>query len=511
MLNKYYSLLIVLIPLITLSQKKVIDIGKLKTEKYPTIEGQLWVRDPNGIDLNSVQFYENQKPVSVDFSEKMLNDSIPKNKAILFLVSKSKDRREFLWYQKILKKIISSSSFKSGDKIAILGYYQENSRIGFKFDSKDVYFMEKAEDVYAKIDSLSYGSKNRLYQNQFHLAVNKALSLLEKNTLSLPKGIIVLSNDNITNPIFQGENPVQRSRRLDVPIYNIQYNTNHKRFESKDLCKQTFGGFYSIKNNNLDSCNIKLQEYLSSFLERHSGLVYSFNYKSSFGKDGLSHTVKVNTLTEQTAFIITSPNKSFSELIQENLILSIIVVVLLILILILLIVFILKKKKQRKLKELEHQAHLSDLAKIQEESDRKIANQQSELKQIQKKRLEEKQIQEKEKQIKLQEEQDALQFQKMLERGNLPWFEYKIGSENGSYQIVSPRLSVGRDKSSDWVVPHPTISRKHFEIVFKDYVYIIKDLDSSNGVVVNGHKITQTEIRHGDVIQVGELNLTFHI
>jgi pSer/pThr/pTyr-binding forkhead associated (FHA) protein len=99
----------------------------------------------------------------------------------------------------------------------------------------------------------------------------------------------------------------------------------------------------------------------------------------------------------------------------------------------------------------------------------------------------------------------------MLERGNLPWFEFKVGDNAGSYQIASPRLTVGRDASSDWVIPHPTVSRKHFELLFKDYVYSIVDLNSSNGLKVNGEKVKKIELRHGDIIHAGDLILTFHI
>jgi len=180
-----------------------------------------------------------------------------------------------------------------------------------------------------------------------------------------------------------------------------------------------------------------------------------------------------------------------------------------------LIVFVIVyvKKNNRKKRELEaqQQEHLNELERIQAESDRKLKAQESEIQGIRDKASRDQADQEQQKRKAEQEAEDQVQFQKMLERGNLPWFEYKVGQDSGSYQIASPRLTVGRDNSSDWVVPHPTVSRKHFELTFKDHVYSIKDLNSSNGLMVNGQSVTSCELRHGDVIQAGELLLTFHI
>jgi len=511
MMKNIFLLIFFVLPSLVFAQKKSIDVGKIDTKDFPKLKGKLWVKNPEGLDLNNVKFYENETILPVTFSDKKIADSIPKNKSILFLVSNSNNSKELEWYKTILKNIVSSKAFNSGDKIAILPYYQESTRKPFQFASESIIFSGNADEVYQKIDSLSLLPKNKIAQNQFHLAVNKALELLEKKSLELPTGIVVLANDNISRPTFQGENPVERSKRLDVPVYNIQYSTNSKQYETKDLCEQTYGAFYKSSNNDLDSAFNKLNIHLSDFIKKHVGVVYQFEYQTSFTKDGLSHTVKVNSQSDQTTFVINSPKKSISELIAENFILFIISIALILISIVVIIILIIKRKKKKKIKEAEYQAHLSDLEITQSESDRKLAEQQMELNKIQQKRDEELVLQKQEQQIKQQEQEDALQFQKMLERGNLPWFEYCIGNDKGSYQIASPRLSVGRDNSSDWVIPHPTISRRHFELNFKDYIYSIKDLGSSNGVLVNGNKISETELRHGNVIQLGELILTFHI
>jgi pSer/pThr/pTyr-binding forkhead associated (FHA) protein len=99
----------------------------------------------------------------------------------------------------------------------------------------------------------------------------------------------------------------------------------------------------------------------------------------------------------------------------------------------------------------------------------------------------------------------------MLERGNLPWFEFRFENESGNCQIESPRFKVGRDASNNWTINHPTVSRNHFILTFRDYKYTIQDVGSSNGLIVNGNKTMEQVLKHGDHIQVGDISLTFHI
>ncbi len=62
---------------------------------------------------------------------------------------------------------------------------------------------------------------------------------------------------------------------------------------------------------------------------------------------------------------------------------------------------------------------------------------------------------------------------------------------------------VGRSVSSDFMLVDGKISRAHCSIELRDGVLIACDLDSSNGVVVNGERIQKTLIKPGDYIRLG--------
>ncbi len=64
-------------------------------------------------------------------------------------------------------------------------------------------------------------------------------------------------------------------------------------------------------------------------------------------------------------------------------------------------------------------------------------------------------------------------------------------------------LVLGRALNSDLPVVHPTISRRHAELIGGDDGIEIRDLGSSNGTFVNGARIAQASARDGDTVSFG--------
>jgi len=511
MINKHF-LLYILIGFLSLNlfaQKKELDVRDLNTDEFPKVTGKLWVRNPDGVKTNGVKFFENEVPLSVTFNLFQKSDSLPGNKSILFLVLNSENTKDLQWYQDVIKSSLSNSTVKSGDKFAVATFTcKENGRFVFP---DGLEFSDNIAKITQKVDSIKYQKRSSKYstKSQVYLALNEALELYEQKNLEMPSGIVILSDDRNMDPDFAGETPVQRSRRLDIPVYCICIDRYDKTYEVEDLCSQTYGLYYT--STSVEDASKELKNILEGFIDRHEGLFYPFSYESTLEKDGKPHTIKIDSQEDQSAFVLTTPNKSILELIEENLILSIILFLVLIGLVVLLVLLIKKNKLKKKELELRQQQQIEEMERQQVEAQMKLSSQEAEIRGIHEQERKQKEEIERQKLTEEQQKEDEAQFAKMLERGNLPWFEFKVGENSGSYQIASPRLSVGRDNSSDWVIPHPTVSRRHFELSFKDYVYTIKDLGSSNGLMVNGQPAKEMELRHGDLIQAGDLVLTFHI
>lgn len=79
--------------------------------------------------------------------------------------------------------------------------------------------------------------------------------------------------------------------------------------------------------------------------------------------------------------------------------------------------------------------------------------------------------------------------------------------------IAPPKFTIGRSSSSDLVLAKMNVSRSQAEVLVKDGEYVLRDLGSRHGTFVNGARIEEVALTHGDRIRVGGLQgeaLTFH-
>jgi hypothetical protein len=73
--------------------------------------------------------------------------------------------------------------------------------------------------------------------------------------------------------------------------------------------------------------------------------------------------------------------------------------------------------------------------------------------------------------------------------------------------ITHTRVTLGRDATCDVVIDNAGVSRNHAVIVFLDDQFQLRDLDSQNGVTVNGKAIKEAVLKYGDVIGIGKFTL----
>ena len=68
-------------------------------------------------------------------------------------------------------------------------------------------------------------------------------------------------------------------------------------------------------------------------------------------------------------------------------------------------------------------------------------------------------------------------------------------------------IFVGRDRRCDLVLSHPSVSRSHARLIFRDGHWVIQDLESTNGTEVNGVSVGRCELRPGDQVLLGDEHL----
>ena len=70
-------------------------------------------------------------------------------------------------------------------------------------------------------------------------------------------------------------------------------------------------------------------------------------------------------------------------------------------------------------------------------------------------------------------------------------------------------ISLGRSAENDISVDHAEISRRHAHFVRTGKSYVVQNLNTSNGTLVNGEPITTRALETRDVIRIADLELTF--
>ncbi len=72
---------------------------------------------------------------------------------------------------------------------------------------------------------------------------------------------------------------------------------------------------------------------------------------------------------------------------------------------------------------------------------------------------------------------------------------------------VQRELLVGRAGGCDVVLSDPSVSRWHARLHFRDGRWVLQDLDSTNGTIVNGVRVGRCELRPGDRLIFGDKHI----
>jgi pSer/pThr/pTyr-binding forkhead associated (FHA) protein len=84
-----------------------------------------------------------------------------------------------------------------------------------------------------------------------------------------------------------------------------------------------------------------------------------------------------------------------------------------------------------------------------------------------------------------------------------------ITVDGADHPLEKPVMVIGRSKDTDIRVADPNISRRHAEIRQEGSAFWIVDLDSTNGVAVNGRALKRAKLDDEDRITLGSTELVF--
>jgi general secretion pathway protein A len=83
------------------------------------------------------------------------------------------------------------------------------------------------------------------------------------------------------------------------------------------------------------------------------------------------------------------------------------------------------------------------------------------------------------------------------------------GEDAREVPVTPGRLILGRTGDNDLQIDSKFVSRHHAQIVTYGDESVVEDLNSTNGIYVRGKRVTKHQLRHGDVVVIGEHELMY--
>lgn len=83
------------------------------------------------------------------------------------------------------------------------------------------------------------------------------------------------------------------------------------------------------------------------------------------------------------------------------------------------------------------------------------------------------------------------------------------GEVTANHFIDKPRFTIGSMTGSDMLLTCPGVSRAHAVIISVGNDDILEDMNSTNGTLVNGSKITRHILQHDDVIEIASCQIRY--
>jgi len=76
-----------------------------------------------------------------------------------------------------------------------------------------------------------------------------------------------------------------------------------------------------------------------------------------------------------------------------------------------------------------------------------------------------------------------------------------------THDLKAEKTTVGRVEDNSFQIAEPSVSSHHAELLLRGNDVIVRDLNSTNGTFINGEKITESPIKPGQILRLGQIEM----
>ena len=81
------------------------------------------------------------------------------------------------------------------------------------------------------------------------------------------------------------------------------------------------------------------------------------------------------------------------------------------------------------------------------------------------------------------------------------------GMTGRTHELKVDKTTIGRVEDNTFQISEPSVSSHHCEIWLRGTDIVVKDLDSTNGTFINNEKVTETVLKPGQVLRLGQIEM----
>jgi pSer/pThr/pTyr-binding forkhead associated (FHA) protein len=81
------------------------------------------------------------------------------------------------------------------------------------------------------------------------------------------------------------------------------------------------------------------------------------------------------------------------------------------------------------------------------------------------------------------------------------------GMTGRTHELKVDKTTIGRVEDNTFQIAEPSVSSHHCEVLLRGHEVIIRDLNSTNGSFINGEKISESPLKPGQVLRLGQIEM----
>src|ERR1041384_3338036 len=81
------------------------------------------------------------------------------------------------------------------------------------------------------------------------------------------------------------------------------------------------------------------------------------------------------------------------------------------------------------------------------------------------------------------------------------------GMTGRTHDLKVDTTTIGRVEDNTFQINEPSVSSHHCEVLLRGSDVVVKDLNSTNGTFINGEKVTESILKPGQTLRLGQIEL----